>query len=142
MKRLLPVILALLLLLIPLTALGATNNISTGKMVQPLTYQTLSGGSCQLSNNGNGNISISGYTSTYYPVSQIGLTLNLQYLSNGNWYNLQSYKYTSANASYVSGGQNLGVSSGYYYRVFAEHTAYNGSTYETGYSYTEPVYIP
>ncbi|EGW38529.1 hypothetical protein DOT_3592 [Desulfosporosinus sp. OT] len=42
----------------------------------------------------------------------------------------------------MSGGQNSGVSPGYYYRVFAEHTAYNGSTYETGYSYAEAVYIP
>ncbi|EGW38525.1 hypothetical protein [Desulfosporosinus sp. OT] len=142
MKRLLPVFLALLLLLIPITALGATNNTSTGKLIQPLTYQTISGGGSQLSDNGNGNITISGYTSTYYPVSQIGLTLHLQYLKNGNWYTLQTYNYTSANASNVSGGQNLGVSSGYYYRVFAEHTAYNGSTYETGYSYTEAVYIP
>lgn len=142
MKRFLPVFLALLLLLIPLTAQGATNNISTGKLVQPLTYQTISGGGSQLSDNGNGKITISGYTSTYYPVLQIGVTLHLQYLSNGNWYNLQTYDYTSSNSSYVSGGQNFSVSSGYYYRVFAEHTAYNGSTYETGYSYTEAVYIP
>jgi len=91
MKRFLPVFLALVLLLIPLAALGSTNNISTGKLVQPLTYQTLSGGSSQLSDNGNGKITISGYTSTYYPVSQIGVTLNLQYLSNGNWNTLESY---------------------------------------------------
>lgn len=142
MKKILPALLVLLLLLIPLTALGATNNISSGKIVQPLTYQTLSGGSCQISDTGKGKITISGDTSTYFSVSQVGLTLNLQYLSNGNWYTLKSYKYKASKAAYVSGGQNMGVSSGYYYRVFAEHTASNGTTYETGYSYTEAVYIP
>lgn len=142
MKRFLPVFLVLLLLLTPLTALGATKNISGGTIVHPQTYQMLESGTCQLADNGDGTINISGNTTTYYSVSQIGLTLHLQYLSNGNWYTLQSYNYTGYNESYISGGQHLAVSHGYYYRVFAEHTAYNGSTYETGYSYTEAVYIP
>ena len=140
-KKFLPVFLALLLLLIPLTALGATKNISSGKIVHPLTYQTLAGGTSQLADLGDRTINISGSTSTYYSVSQVGLILHLQYLSNGNWYTLQTYDYAAYNTSYVSGGQHLAVSPGYYYRVFAEHTAYNGSTYETGYSYTEAVDI-
>lgn len=141
MRRWSIVFLSLLLLLTPLTALGATDHVTSSGMVQPYAYQLISDGSCQLSNNGNGNISISGDTSTYSPVTEIGLTLNLQYLSNGNWYTLQSYSYTANNASYKSGGQKLSVSRGYYYRVLAEHTAYNESTYETGYSNTEAIYV-
>ncbi|CDX02740.1 hypothetical protein DesLBE_4841 [Desulfitobacterium sp. LBE] len=141
MRKWLIVFLSLLLLLSPLTALGATNQVTSSEMVQPYAYQLIADGGCQLSNNGNGNISISGDTSTYYPVTEVGLTLNLQYLSNGNWYTLQSYSYTANNTSYKSGGQKLSVSRGYYYRVLAEHTAYNGSTYETGFSYTEAVYV-
>lgn len=141
-KKLLPVFLVLILLLIPLNALGATKNISSGKIVQPLSYQILAGGTSQLADLGDRTINISGSTSTYYSVSQVGLTLHLQYLSNGNWYTLQTYNYTGYNTSYVSGGQHLAVTPGYYYRVFAEHTAYDGSIYETGYSYTEGVNIP
>lgn len=141
MKKLLPIFLVLILLLTPLTALGATQKVFDGIMVQPDAYQLLAEGSCQLADNGDSTISISGYTSTYYSVSQVGLTLHLQYFSNGNWYTVQTYNYTRYNTSYVSGGQYLAVSPGYYYRVFAEHTAYNGSIYETGYSYTEAVYI-
>lgn len=142
MKKILVGFLVLMLLLIPITVLGATKNSSNAIMIQPLTYQTFAGGNSQLADMGDGTINISGNTSTYYPVTQIALTLDLQYLSNGNWYTLQTYNYAKNNASYISGGQHIAVSHGYYYRVFAEHTAYNGSTYETGYSYTEAVYIP
>ncbi|MFZ3100877.1 MAG: hypothetical protein WA131_06970 [Desulfitobacteriaceae bacterium] len=142
MKKFLPVFLALLLLLIPLTALGTTNKNSSSKIVQPLSYQILAGGTSQLTDLGNRTVNISGSTTTFSLVAQIGLTLRLQYLSNGSWYTLQTYNYSAYNTSYVSGGRNLAVSPGYYYRVFAEHTAYKGSIYETGYSYTEAVYIP
>jgi hypothetical protein len=142
MKKLLPLFIIIILIFTPLTVLGATKNISGGTMVQPLAYKILAGGSCQLVNNGDRTINISGNTSTYFSVSQVGLILHLQYLSNGNWYTLQTYNYTGYNTSYVSGGQHIAVTPGYYYRVSAEHTAINGSTYETGYSYTEAVYIP
>ncbi|MHB1652431.1 MAG: hypothetical protein ACYCVD_08125 [Desulfitobacteriaceae bacterium] len=142
MKRFLPLLLVILLLLTPATALGAAKHLSSSTIVHPQTYQMIESGSCQLADNRDGTINISGSTSTYSSVAQIGLTLHLQYLSNGNWYTIQTYNYTGYDTSYVSGGQHLAVSHGYYYRVFAEHTAYNGTTYETGYSYTEAVYIP
>ncbi len=76
-KFILPVFLALLLILIPLTALGASRNISSGKIVQHLSYQTLAGGTSQLADLGDRTINILGSTSTYYSVSQVGLILHL-----------------------------------------------------------------
>lgn len=143
MKKFLLLLLTLLILLTPVTALGAPKNDNGGSIVQPLSYQYLAGGYSQLIDNGDGTITISGYTSTYSPVAEIGLTLNLQYYANGNWYTLQAFSYLDRNTSYISGGQHLSVSRGYTYRVAGEHTALSYSnTYEFGTSYTKAVYIP
>ncbi|KLU60889.1 hypothetical protein CEB3_c28620 [Peptococcaceae bacterium CEB3] len=138
--------LLLFLLLIPITpaaAQAATRHLDTSssEILHPQTYRMIENGSCQLADIGDGTINVSGSTSTYSSVAQVGLTLYLQYLSKGSWYTIETYSYSGYDTSYLSGGQHLAVSHGYSYRVFAEHTAYNGTTYETGYSYTEAVYI-
>lgn len=122
--------------------LGATSTqIGSAVVVKPNTYQTIAGGQCTIINNGNGTINISGSTTTYSSVQKIGLILNLQYLSGGQWYTANTYSYYKYNSAYVSGGQLLGVSMGYYYRVSAQHTSLNGSISESGQSYSEALYI-
>lgn len=143
MKKLLLLFMVIVILFTPVVTLGESKSVYSGSIVQPLSYQNLAGGYSQLIDNGDGTITISGYTSTYNAVSEIGLTLKLQYYANGNWYTLQTFSYSDKNTSYVSGGQHLSVSRGYTYRVAAEHTALSYSnTYESGYSYTNAVYIP
>jgi hypothetical protein len=106
MKKLIPILLAIFMLLGTQVALGAAETkISGSGVVSPAAFQTISGGQCTIVNNGNGTINISGSTSTYYPVEQIGLKLNLQYLSGGQWYTLDNYSYYNYNSAYVSGGQ-------------------------------------
>lgn len=123
-------------------ALGATSIrlVGTG-VVMPNVYQTISGGQCKIVNNGNSTINISGSTSTYYAVGQIGVKLNLQYYSGGNWSTLNTYVYNNYSSSYVSGGKLLSVSRGYYYRVLAQHTSFNGDINESGESYSEAIFI-
>lgn len=125
------------------TGVGGTTStqLSSTGVVKPNIYQTISGGQCSIVNNGNGTINISGSTSTYSAVGQIGLQLNLQYLSGGQWYTLNTYSYYNYNSAYVYGGQLLSVSRGYYYRVFAQHTSLNGGISESGQSYSEALYI-
>jgi len=142
MKKFIPILLAIFMLMSTHVALGATvTELSGSEVVSPAAFQTISGGQCQIVNNGNGTVNISGSTSTYYAVEQIGLKLNLQYLSGGQWYTMNNYSYYNYNSAYVSGGQLLGVSSGYYYRVFAQHTSLNGSINESGQSYSEAIYV-
>ncbi|WP_425803729.1 hypothetical protein ACHOLT_18660 [Desulfitobacterium sp. Sab5] len=83
-----------------------------------------------------------GYTSTAYPVGQIGVNLNLQYLDNGSWYTISTYKFTKYSSSYISGAKLLGVTGGYYYRVVGEHTSIDGGISEQGLSYSSALYIP
>ncbi|MEA4900878.1 hypothetical protein [Desulfitobacterium sp.] len=140
-RRFVPILALVFLIFFVSNALGATT--SSGKMgtVTPNIYQTIIGGECSITDYGNGNINISGDTSTAYAVTQIGVTLHLQYLSGGNWYTLNTYTYTKNNSSYVSGGRSLSVSKGYYYRVAADHTSLYGDINEKGISYSEALYI-
>lgn len=92
--------------------------------------------------NGDGTLSISGYTSTAYPSDKIGLDLNLQYYSNGSWYTLTTYSFVQYNSAYVSGDRLLRVSRGYNYRVVGEHTSLDGGIAEQGQSYSSAIYVP
>ncbi len=142
MKKLIPILLAIFMLLGTQVALGATvTKLSGSGVVSPQSFQTISGGQCQIVNNGNGTINISGSTSTYTAVQQIGLKLNLQYLSGGQWVTLNTFSYTNYSSANVSGGKLLSVSRGYNYRVFAQHSSINGSVSESGQSYSEAIYI-
>jgi len=142
MKKLIPFLLAIFMLLGTHVSLGATSTeLSSAVVVKPDSYQTISGGQCKIVNNGDGTINISGSTSAYYAVEKIGLKLSLQYLSGGKWCASKSYSYAKYNASSVSGGQLLSVSGGYYYRVVGQHSSLNGSVSESGQSYSESIYI-
>ncbi|SHJ18973.1 hypothetical protein [Desulfosporosinus lacus] len=141
MKKLIPIFLVISLLLGIQVALGAAETkMSASGVVSPAAYETISGGEGRLVNNGNGTINISGFTSTYKPVKEIGLKLHLQYLSNGTWRTVDSYSYTKTNSDLVSGGEQIRVSSGYY-RVFAQHTSFDGSISESGQTYSQSLYI-
>jgi len=143
MKKLIPILLAIFMLMGTHVTLGATETKLSGSgVVSPQSYQNISGGQCKIVNNGDGTISISGSTSTYSAVGLIGVTLNLQYYSAGKWSTSKTYSYTKSNSNNVSGGKILSVSTGYNYRVLAQHTSLNGSISESGQSYSEAIYIP
>lgn len=142
MKKLILVLLAIFMLMGTRAALGATETKMSGNgVVSPASFETISRGVCKIVNNGNGTINISGSTSTYYGVEKIGLKLNVQYLSGGTWYTLDNYSYYKYNSTYVSGGQSLGVTGGYYYRVASQHTSLNGGISESTQAYSEAIYI-
>jgi hypothetical protein len=141
MKKYFIVFLMVFLLLGSTNVLGVTQQSGIGG-VTPQAYQMITGGNCVIIDNGDGTLSISGYTSTAYAIDQIGLKLNLQYLSNGSWYTLNTYSFAQSNYSYVSGEKRLGVTKGFYYRVVGEHTAIDGGISEQGQTYSTAVYIP
>jgi hypothetical protein len=143
MKKLIPLLLLVFILMGSQAAMGSTLKPSSGvsMVATPNAFQTLYRGECQIINNGNGIINISGLTSTYYAVEKIGLTLNLQQYSNGSWYTIGSYPYSRYDTATLSGGQTLGVSKGNFYRVLAQHSSIDGSLSENGISYSAELYI-
>ncbi len=142
MRKLIPVLLVIFMLMSVQSAFGETLSEQNSMAVAvPNVYQNISDGQCTIVNNGGGVINISGWTSTYTAVTQVGVQLNIQYLSGGQWYTLNSYSYYSPNSAYVYGGKSLSVSKGYYYRVLANHTAIKGSLSERGQSHSEAIYV-
>lgn len=94
MKKLIPILLAIFMLVGTQVALGTSEaKLSGGGVVSPAAYQTISGGQCIIANNGDSTIRISGSTSTFYPVGKIGLQLSLQYYSDGAWSTLNNYSF-------------------------------------------------
>ncbi|GAB6173680.1 hypothetical protein JCM15765_31580 [Paradesulfitobacterium aromaticivorans] len=141
MKKLIPVLLLISMLLFATPVLASPTTTELTGTVTPASYVTIAGGECRISDLGEGLIMITGYTSTSYAVDRIGLTLYLQYYSSGQWYTVNSYQYTDYSSSYVSGTQYLSVSKGYYYRVIADHTSVDGGINEKAQSYSQSVYI-
>lgn len=142
MKKLIPIFLTIFILMGTQVVLGATvTKVSASGVMSPAAYKTISGGSCKIVNNGDGTINISGSTSTYYNVENIGLKLNLQYYSGGKWVTLKSYSYNNYDSDHVSGGKLISVSKGYNYRVFAQHTSLDGDLSESGQSYSVTISI-
>ena len=144
MKKLLPIFLAIFMLLSSTQiAFGATaTKVSDNGVMSPAAYQLISGGSCTVVNNHDGTVNISGSTSTYNEVEDIGLILNLQYYSSGKWITVKSYNYNKNGTNYVSGGKLVSVSNGNTYRVFAQHKALDGNFSVSGQSYSVTISIP
>lgn len=142
MKKLIPILLAVFMLLGTQVVLGATAlKVSASGEMGPAAYENISAGLCKIVNYENGTVNISGSTSTFSNVEQIGLTLNLQYYSSGKWVTLTTYNYNKYLTNYVSGGRTVSVSGGYNYRVYAQHTAFDGISNESGQSYSSTIYV-
>jgi len=142
MKKLIPILLTIFMLLGVQVALGsAVVKMSGSGVISPAAYQLISDGQCHIVNNGNGTIGITGSTSTNYVVKEIGVIISLQYYSGGKWSTLSSYSYNNSNSDYVFGGKGISVQRGYNYRVTAQHTALNGTVNESGQSYSESIYV-
>lgn len=93
-----------------------------------------------ISNAGNGTVDIYGYTQTYFSVNTVKVTVYLQKWTGSQWVDITGITNSGSNTSYVSASQNIAVTSGYYYRVRAVHTAI-GSTSETANSTSSYIYI-
>lgn len=141
MNKIFSIFIMSLLLLIGANTIMASP-LQENTIISPQAYETITGGNSVIINNGDGTLNISGYTSTAFAVDKIGLTLHLQYLSGGNWYNLSSYSFSNYGSSYVSGGKLVGVTKGYSYRVVAEHTSLYGAINERGQSFSSAIYVP
>lgn len=102
----------------------------------------LSYGSGTIANNGNGTVSITGYTVCYNTCDKVKVTLYLQRLVGGSWVNVATYGPTTAtNASYVSASKTYSVSGGYYYRVSGGHVAIDNGSTETVASNSKGIWV-
>jgi len=92
------------------------------EVIAPLATQYLTSWSCFIINNGDGTVSLTGYSQANQFVDQIWVSLYLQRWDGSNWVTVSSgYKTTVYNSDYAEGAQRLSVTRGYYYRTMAKH---------------------
>ena len=144
MKKLCVLLMLAFILFGATNTFGATQDMQSGTLsiVAPASYSTIESGYSSLHDNGDGTVTIYGYTRTYFPVDQVGIAFNLQYYSSsGEWINLRTYTYDAFDSSEINRTLVVPVSRGYSYRLFTEHYAYDNGLRESGVSMTGGVYV-
>ena len=77
---------------------------------------------------------IEGDTSTFGNVDSIEVELTLQQYKNGSWENIRIWSKSDENCDYVHDENFYYVASGYYYRVYGYHEAFNVDPFELDYA--------
>lgn len=98
-------------------------------------------GQCSITNNGNGTVTVTGSTTTYYPVEYLYVRLYLQRLDGSQWVDIENWLDQAYNSDYKYGSHTSGVARGYRYRVRAIHYARDGTLKEYAYSCSSSIYV-
>lgn len=92
----------------------------------------------------NSTVTVSGHTKAMSSVDTIAVDLYLQRWdsSKGQWVDvIRVGEFLDYNTSVVTGGKDVNVVSGYYYRTRAHHWVNEGGTVEQDYSYSTYIYV-
>ncbi len=116
-------------------------NESADRLIMPRRGTYLQGGTCELINEGNSKVSVTGETEAYQKVDFIEISLYLERFVDGDWIEIKAESNSATNSSNVSKSYTETVTPGYYYRASARHHILEGSMTETGYTYTRGVMI-
>ena len=101
----------------------------------------LNNGTASVSNNGNGEVNVSGSVLAGVVCDKLLLKMTLQRYSDGAWRYVQDFSDTRYNHSLLTKSYNVSVAKGYYYRVKAACLAYKGSTTESKSPMTNGIWI-
>lgn len=101
----------------------------------------LNNGTASVSNNGNGEINVSGSVLAGVVCDKLLLKMILQRYSDGAWRYVQEFSETRYNHSLLTKSYNVRVAKGYYYRVKAACLAYKGSLVESKSPMTDGIWI-
>lgn len=83
----------------------------------------LMGGSAYLSVPSTGYVCGSASTFAQTKVSSIGLGMSIQRYNNGSWSTVQQWTASGSNMSTLTSSKTISVTRGYYYRLYASHSA-------------------
>lgn len=100
-----------------------TESSSTGTAGSLTRGIYLKSGSSSITETGNCKISAGGNTVGQKIVDKISIGVKVQRKVNGSWVIYTTWSAVNTNSAYVSTTKTLSVPSGYYYRVYCDHTA-------------------
>lgn len=92
-------------------------------------------------NAGTGFVLVRGVTETYSIVDTIGVVYLIQRWETDEWVNYYSFSSQTYDSNTFSDVRTFDVESGYYYRLYNIHKAYNGSQSDFHVSITGSVYV-
>lgn len=96
--------------------------IETENPGQPVPYTSyLYGGTAQITNAGNGQVTMYANTKAGAVCDTVKVDIYLQYYNNGSWNYVNNFNYTVKNASYISRSRTVSVTKGRYYRIKCYH---------------------
>lgn len=120
---------------------GTKGESSVLSVVGPEAMQWLADGSCSITNNMNGSVTISGKTTAYSSVDVISVTLYLQKKVGTSWVTQGSWIFEDYGTNMVTGSKIIAVNSGAYYRTYALHSINESGIKESGSSTSSSVYV-
>lgn len=121
---------------------GVNNGIEVN--MQDITLQSSSlikQWNCFINNNFDGTVNISGQTYTYNNVDYLDVRVYLQRWNGSTWVDVTSRFYSNSASDYVSGSDQISITSGNYYRCRAAHNAQSGSNSNNTASTSSSIYV-
>jgi hypothetical protein len=119
--------------LVPPDAAGTGTDHSEGYSMTDSTVW----GACSISRTSSSSVICKGWTSCSAWDPAVKVTLKLQAYYDGGWHTLHQVSNTTS-GTYVEKAQGYSVTPGYYYRTYAAHSIYDGTT---TYSWTAGIYV-
>lgn len=81
----------------------------------------LMNGYAQITNAGNGKVTVSAKTKAKVVCDKVELDIYLQYYNNGSWSYVNNWNYSVKNEPYLNASRTLAVTKGRYYRIKCYH---------------------
>lgn len=97
-------------------------------LLKALTGSLFVDWACQIQNNQDGTVTISGFTQAVTTSSNVQVTIYLQRWNGSSWVDINNVTKSLTNNSYVLTFKNVAVSKGYNYRARATHYILNGTS--------------
>lgn len=92
-----------------------------GSGIVPFSTKYLMDGYAQISNAGDGKVTVNGKTKANTVCDLVELDIYLQYYDNGSWGHVNNWNYSVKNKSYFNASRTVSVKKGRYYRIKCYH---------------------
>lgn len=109
--------------------------------IAPFSTKYLLNGYAQITNAGNGKVTVSAKTKANVVCDLVELDIYLQYYNNGSWSYVNNWNYSVKNKAYLTAERTLSVTKGRYYRIKCYHAVTKNGVKERSSTATDGIPI-